>query len=111
MGKTITSGKHHEALVAFSRRRRLPDVEVFVENSSYARGHIKERVIKQKLIPYECAECGLKDRWNGEEIVLRLDHENGVHNDHRLQNLRFLCPNCDSQQPTYSGRNVKRKQG
>jgi hypothetical protein len=36
-----------------------------------------------------------------------LDHINGVPNDNRLENLRFLCPNCNSQTDTFAGRNVK----
>ena len=35
-----------------------------------------------------------------------LDHINGINNDHRLENLRMLCPNCNSQQDTFAGRNV-----
>lgn len=89
--------------------RRFPDAQVFVENSTYDRGHLKARILKQNLIPYECLECGLTDKWNGKEIVLRLDHINGTHNDHRIENFRFLCPNCDSQQKTYSGRNAPYK--
>jgi 5-methylcytosine-specific restriction endonuclease McrA len=36
-----------------------------------------------------------------------LDHINGIKNDSRLLNLRLLCPNCNSQTATFSGRNVK----
>ena len=37
-----------------------------------------------------------------------LDHENGNSNDNRAENLRYLCPNCDSQLPTRGGRNKGR---
>lgn len=36
-----------------------------------------------------------------------LDHINGIHNDNRLENLRMLCPNCNSQTLTFTGRNSK----
>lgn len=39
------------------------------------------------------------------ELILELDHINGIRNDNRLENLRFLCPNCHSQTPTFKGRN------
>lgn len=32
---------------------------------------------------------------------------NGISNDHRLFNLRFLCPNCHSQTSTYCGKQLK----
>lgn len=35
--------------------------------------------------------------WNGRKLKLILDHENGTNTDHRPENLRLLCPNCDSQ--------------
>ena len=41
--------------------------------------------------------------------MLQLDHINGINTDHRLENLRLLCPNCHSQTPTYCGVNVKKK--
>lgn len=83
------------------------DENVFVENSSYPRGSIKRRVIKDKKIDYKCGCCGINDEWNNKPLVLHLDHINGVNNDHRLENLRFLCPNCHTQQDTYAGKNTR----
>lgn len=38
-----------------------------------------------------------------------LDHENGFNKDNRIQNLRLICPNCDSQLDTSKGKNNKTK--
>lgn len=81
--------------------------EIFCENSSMQRGGVKKVIIKNKLIQYECKVCGLKDEWKNQKLVLILDHINGVSNDNRLHNLRFLCPNCNSQQETFAGKNYK----
>lgn len=54
---------------------------------------------------FKCLRCGISE-WQGESIVLELDHINGVHGDNARENLRFLCPNCHSLTPTH--RNKKR---
>jgi len=81
----------------------------FVKNSESSTAQIKRVIIKNKLMKYKCSGCGIKNKWKGKTLVLRLDHKNGVRNDNRLKNLRFLCPNCDSQTDTYYGRNIKNK--
>ena len=35
--------------------------------------------------------------WNGQRLPLILDHRSGNRDDNRPENLRLLCPNCDSQ--------------
>jgi 5-methylcytosine-specific restriction endonuclease McrA len=72
------------------------------------RSHLKGRLLRAKLLQNRCQECGLVD-WRGRRLTMHLDHINGVKNDNRLENLRMLCPNCHSQTPTYSGRNVGSK--
>lgn len=99
---TRTSGKHFEKIAAMARANRWPNEKVFVEHSTYARGHIKERVLRDNLLPYTCQSCNIEPVWNGKPLVLHLDHINGDSFDHRLCNLRFLCPNCHTQEPTYS---------
>ena len=85
--------------------------EVATANSKYSRNHLKERIIKNDLIPYVCAICAGIPTWNNKPLVLIIDHINGINNDHRLENLRFVCPNSNSQLPTFAGRNTKRKTG
>jgi hypothetical protein len=46
--------------------------------------------------------------WRGRRLALILDHVNGVSDDHRLENLRILCPNCAATLDTHCGRNVHR---
>ena len=83
--------------------------EYFCENSVARTGAIKKIIIKEKLLEYKCEKCGNDGLWYDESIVLELDHKNGNNKDNRLENLRFLCPNCHSQTSTYKGRNrVKR---
>ena len=85
--------------------------EILVENSSYTnRTRLKERLIKEKLLEYKCSICQNNGIWLNKELTLQLDHINGINNDNRIENLRFLCPNCHSQTDTYSGKNLLNKE-
>lgn len=81
-------------------RKNLDDV--LIENSLYTNtSRLKSHMLRLNLICNKCDKCGLSPEWEGEPLVLVLDHINGVNNDHRLENLRLLCPNCNSQQETF----------
>ena len=79
--------------------------EILIKDSTYANiSRLKERLIKANLLEHKCHKCGITE-WQNEPIALQLDHINGISNDHRLENLRLLCPNCHSQTDTYAGKN------
>ena len=86
----------------------LDDVDVFIENSDLDRGLLKTRIRKQNLMEYRCQICKCDDNWQGHKMPLILDHINGINNDNRIENLRFLCSNCDSIQSTYKSKNRKK---
>ena len=83
--------------------------DVLIFNSQAADKTIRDRYFKGNYSEYKCSICGLEPFWNGKELVLTLDHINGNHNDSRPENLRWVCPNCDRQLPTFGGRNHKYK--
>lgn len=74
--------------------------EIFCVND-ISRTTIKHRIIAENLIEYKCKFCGNDGFWNGIEISLILDHINGINNDNYLENLRFLCPNCNATLETH----------
>jgi hypothetical protein len=80
-----------------------------VENSTYSRGTLKERLFASGLKQRACEECGQGETWRGRRIALVLDHINGISNDHRLENLRVVCPNCAAALDTHCGRNLPRE--
>lgn len=53
---------------------------------------------------YCCSVCGI-DSWQGMPLVLQVDHIDGSAANNTRENLRWLCPNCHSQTPTFGRRN------
>ena len=76
--------------------------------SSTSRWTVKRRLLRAGIIVNRCEECGIAE-WRGRPISIQIDHRNGVRNDHRLENLRMLCPNCHSQTETFGAKNKKRQ--
>jgi 5-methylcytosine-specific restriction endonuclease McrA len=52
-----------------------------------------------------CAICGGVSEWLSLPLALVLDHIDGDPTNNQRENLRLICPNCDSQLPTYKSRN------
>ncbi len=106
--KTRTERIRREKFSQLGAGARVSNAEIFVENSTYNRSHLRQRIIKERLLPYSCVWCGITDFYNGKPISLQLDHTNGVRDDNRLSNLRWLCPNCHSQTTTHGGKRFKK---
>lgn len=85
----------------FGRKLRRSDDAIFCKHSNVDRHTLRARVLEKKVVPYVCQKCGQDDMWYGERITLILDHINGVNNDNRKENLRFVCPNCEGTLPTH----------
>tara|TARA_Y100000310_G_scaffold206005_1_gene206361 strand:- start:9210 stop:9938 length:729 start_codon:yes stop_codon:yes gene_type:complete len=102
LGQGHLKGKTHNWGV------RIPLEEILIENSSYSNtNNVKKRLLRKGLLVYECSVCKIST-WIGKTLSLQLDHINGINNDHRIENLRLLCPNCHSQTPTFAGRNKQK---
>ena len=99
---SIFKGK--SAVIKINKLNNVKKEDILKENCKHQRTVLRRYVIKNNLIPYKCAICGCTE-WQGKTLSLELDHINGVNNDNRLENLRFLCPNCHSQTSTYGSRN------
>ena len=67
------------------------------------RGPIREYILQEQNS--KCAICGIKNIWNGQNLNFVLDHIDGNANNSCRENLRLICPNCDSQLPTFKSKN------
>ena len=77
------------------------------KHPQYQTNKIRVRLIKEGIKEQKCEVCGIID-WNGKPVSFELDHIDGNRTNHKLENLRIICPNCHSQTETYRARNTKR---
>ncbi len=64
---------------------------------------LKKYIIKEQ--GYKCDICGINEEWNGKPLHFVLDHIDGDARNNKRENLRMICPNCDSQLDTFKSRN------
>ena len=79
--------------------------EVFIKDSPVTQKVLRGYVKRHNVIEYKCQTCGSDGNWQNGIISLELDHINGDNTDNRIENLRYLCPNCHALTETYRGRN------
>lgn len=91
----------------FSDKRvivKYSEEDIFCEKSKVSRSVVKRYLRSEPSYIHRCSKCNLT-RWLDKEIVLELEHINGIRNDNRRENLQWLCPNCHSMTFTWRGRN------
>ena len=87
----------------------LPKPRVFASelfSRKTATASLRRCILRENLLEYKCAICGIS-HWQNQKLSLNLDHIDGDRSNNKLENLRWLCPNCDSLQKTYKGKNKR----
>jgi len=83
--------------------------DIFIQDSTANQSTLRRHYYELTKENYHCYICGQESAWFGKELSLTLDHINGDNHDDRFENLRWICPNCDRQLDTFSGKNIKNR--
>lgn len=89
-----------------ARRRLRPEQVLRVRAAGSYREDAKRlrRALTEIGVPEICEQCSCGTTWQGRPLRLIVDHRSGDWLDNRPENLRFLCPNCHAQTPTWCRR-------
>lgn len=96
-----------------TRRPRTPEGLLVEQTAAHPRRIQSDRLrwaMTATGIAEQCALCGTEAVWRGQPLPLEVDHIDGNWRDNRIENLRFLCPNCHSTTDSYRGRGKARAQ-
>ena len=86
---------------------KIPTSEILEgKHPYYQTNKLRVRLIKEGIKSEICELCGITE-WNGKPVSFELDHIDGNSHNHKLDNIRIICPNCHSQTNTYRARNIK----
>lgn len=94
---------------AWNKGKRAPTKVLdkhLVESSTISSHKLKLLLIKTGRKEAKCEICSLT-KWNGEDIVLELDHINSEHSDNRIENIQIVCPNCHAQETRKRRKKIK----
>jgi predicted RNA-binding Zn-ribbon protein involved in translation (DUF1610 family) len=96
----FTGQAHNKGKTSTKRKPADYYLVVLPEGSNRPSAEFLRRSMLEKSVEYVCLPCGNDETWNGISLTLEVDHIDGNWLNNTLENLRFLCPNCHSQQVT-----------
>ena len=87
-----------ETIQSWLNGRQVTDAALRSSSGAY-----KDFVLEEQS--HKCAVCGMKDEWVGKPLIFIFDHIDGNSENNIRENVRLVCPNCDTQSSTYGNRN------
>jgi len=104
--KTNQGGKGRKKPIKIDGKNKFSTQDILNgKHPTYQSNKLRRRLLEENIFEHECACCQNRE-WMDEPIPLELNHIDGNKNNHLLENLELLCPNCHAQTSTYRGRNI-----
>lgn len=97
-----------KAGIGFKKKKHFSEILLPKQKKRIASKRIRI-ALKESGEPYICKICGMLPLWNNKKLTLQVDHIDGDWSNCAKENLRFVCPNCHTQMPTYCNQGKYKK--
>ena len=108
-GKEISNNKKFCDNICHTKLKHKESYDDFLTNpEKYCKGNYTPKRFKGEFLNEQggvCAICGCKPIHNDKPLVFVLDHIDGDASNNHRENIRLICPNCDSQLDTFKSKN------
>ena len=94
LGRATNQGLAHKG----PRKLKPEDVLVYNRKGRRESIHRLRKALLYAGIEHKCFDCGISNLYNNKPITLEVHHIDEDFLNNRIENLKFLCPNCHSQQ-------------
>lgn len=91
LGKSSSKGRPS------TRKKSSEEILILRESGIRCKAVQLVRALIEAGVEHVCSKCGQPPTWMDNPLTLDVDHINENWLDDRIENLRFLCPNCHSQ--------------
>ena len=104
--------KKHGVLVSsfykLNPQRKITFAKLSLYKKRISGQYIKKVLINEGIKKDICEKCGQLPTWNGQKLVLQLNHKDGDKTNNLLNNLEIICPNCHTQTENFASKNKRR---
>ncbi len=95
--------KCQQKFLHMKKYQKIIDGDESIMRANFTLKSFKQDILEEQN--NKCAICGCEPCHNGKPLVFILDHIDGNAANNKRDNLRLVCPNCDSQLDTYKSKN------
>jgi predicted transcriptional regulator len=108
----LTKNKFCTSFCSSSYKHKEAYNDYLKNNYKYCNGGYTPKNFKDFFLNDQnnkCQICNIDSKWMNRDLIFVIDHIDGDASNNKRENIRMICPNCDSQTETFKSKNKNSK--